>query len=211
MNYYISDLHLGHENCLDFDNRPFSSIEAQDEVIIHRWNCNVDIDDDVYILGDLSFYNATKTKEIIEQLNGNKHFIVGNHDNRFLRNENIRKCFVEITHYKELVIDEKNNISVVLQHYPIFAYKNLYRGWKHLYGHVHNSFEWNMMERHKWQVKDLYSKKDGTDPKDIYCAYNVGCMLSHMDYTPRTLEYIEEHYPTTICMDIETINKKAKK
>lgn len=53
-NYFISDLHFGHKNCLSFDNRPFKSIEENDETIIKNWNNTVKIDDDIYLLGDIS-------------------------------------------------------------------------------------------------------------------------------------------------------------
>ena len=33
MNYYISDLHIGHTNALAFDARPFKTIEENDETI----------------------------------------------------------------------------------------------------------------------------------------------------------------------------------
>ena len=36
MNYYISDLHIGHENILRFDNRPFADVGA---VKIYAQNC----------------------------------------------------------------------------------------------------------------------------------------------------------------------------
>ena len=67
MNYFISDLHFGHKNCLAFDNRPFKDVEEQDSAIISNWNAVVDIHDDVWILGDFSWYNATKTIEIFNQ------------------------------------------------------------------------------------------------------------------------------------------------
>lgn len=50
MVYFISDLHLGHRNILKLCNRPFSSIEEMDEIIIDNWNNKVHRDDTVYIM-----------------------------------------------------------------------------------------------------------------------------------------------------------------
>lgn len=180
MNYYISDLHFGHENALAFDNRPFTSIQQQDEYIVEHWNARINIDDDVYILGDISWYNVTKTIEILNSLNGHKHLIVGNHDKRFLKNKEFRDCFVEICDYKEIYLNKDE--SIVLCHYPIPCFKNHYYGWYHFYGHVHNSFEYNMMQHVKRQMVDLY---------DTPCRmYNVGGMISYMNYTPRRIDEI---------------------
>lgn len=180
MNYFISDLHFGHKNCLAFDNRPFTDIEKHDEYIIRMWNETVGIDDDVYILGDISWYGSSKTIVIFEQLNGRLHLIKGNHDTAVLRNPDFRKLFVEICDYKELYLDEST--SVVLCHYPIPCFKNHYYGWYHLYGHVHTSFEYNMMKNIKLQMTELYDKQ---------CKmYNVGAMIHYMEYRPRTLQEI---------------------
>lgn len=180
MNYYISDLHFGHKNSLSFDNRPFTDIEIHDRAIIGNWNDVVSIDDDVYILGDISWHNATKTIEIFKSLNGRKHLIKGNHDSKLLRNRELQSLFVEICDYKEIPLD--NGRGIVLCHYPIPCFKNHYYGWIHLYGHVHNSFEYNMMESVKRQMEELYN---------IPCLmYNVGTMMPYMDYTPRMLEEI---------------------
>ena len=179
-NFYISDLHFGHVNAMNFDSRNFKNIEEHDAELIKRWNESVGIDDDVYILGDISWYNATKTIEIFNKLNGNKHLIKGNHDAKLLRNRQVQELFVEICDYKEIQLD--NNIGIVLCHYPIPCFKNHYYNWKHLYGHVHTSFEYNMMEHTKYLMKELYDK-----PCEMY---NVGVMVSYMDYTPRTLDEI---------------------
>ena len=180
--FFIADLHFGHNNILRFDNRPFCDIKAHDATIIQKWNDRVGLDDDVYILGDVSWYNVTETIEILKQLNGNKHLIIGNHDDAFLRNADFRKMFVEVTNYKELYLDHKK--AIVLSHYPIPCYKNHYYGWYHLYGHVHVSFEANMIEHFQKEMRDLYGKESH--------MYNVGCMMPYMDYTPRTLEEIIE-------------------
>ena len=51
-----------------------------------------------------------------------------------------------------------------------------------LYGHVHNSFEENMIQHFRYEMGALYDKP---------ChMYNVGAMMKYMDYTPRTLEEI---------------------
>lgn len=181
-NFYISDLHFGHKNSLAFDNRPFKDTAEHDRAIIERWNSAVGIEDSVWILGDFSWYPAMKTIEIYKQLNGIKHLVIGNHDHKLLRNRDVQALFTEIVPYKE--IDFGNNNGVVLCHYPIPCFNHHYYGWYHLYGHVHNSFEWNMMERVKYEMMALYDK-----PCNMF---NVGCMIPYMNYTPRTLEEIIE-------------------
>ena len=177
--FFISDLHFGHKNVLAFDNREFPSIEAHDEALVRNWNEAVGIDDDVWILGDISWHGPMKTVEILKRLNGVKHLCIGNHDYKLLRNQDVRACFAEITPYREIEVD---GWGVVLCHYPIPCYNKHFYGWIHLYGHVHNGMEWNMMKQVQYQMKALY---------DSPChMYNVGCMIPGMDYTPRTLQEI---------------------
>ena len=165
---------------MSFDNREFPSIEAHDEALIQNWNEAVGIDDDVWVLGDISWYPATKTIEIFKRLNGTKHLCIGNHDKKLLRNKDVQSLFSEIVDYKEIQI--ASDSGVVLCHYPIPCFNHHYYGWYHLYGHVHNSFEWNMMKHIKYEMETLY---------DVPCRmYNVACMIPGMDYTPRTLDEI---------------------
>lgn len=179
--FYIADLHFGHKNILAYDNRKFPSVEAHDAALIEKWNSAVGSNDEVWILGDVSWLNVTPTIEILKQLKGIKKLCVGNHDKALLKNELFRNQFAEITNYKEICF-EKN--GVVLCHYPIPCFNNHYYGWVHLYGHVHNSFEWKMMEQVKYEMEALYDK-----PCEMY---NVGCMMPYMDFTPRPLEYVIE-------------------
>ena len=184
MNFFISDLHFGHVNALAFDNRPFATIEKHDEYIINGWNSTAGIDDDVYVLGDISWYGSVKTLEIFNQLNGNIHLIKGNHDLKLLKNPELRTRFMEIVDYKELELEKGKKI--VLSHYPIPCYNKHHHGWIHLYGHVHNGVEWNLMESIKRQMTEIYQ---------IPCEmYNVGAMLPYINYKPRTLEEIVQGY-----------------
>ena len=175
--FFIADTHFGHENALAFDNRPFRTIEEHDKALIENWNNAVSRNDEVFILGDISWHNATRTNEIVSSLNGVKHLIVGNHDKKLLKNREFQSLFTEITDYKELSLSDKKGI--VLSHYPIPCFNHHYYGWYHLYGHVHISFEWNMMERVKYEMETLYDKP---------CRmYNCGAMIDYIGYTPRTL------------------------
>lgn len=178
---FIADLHLGHKNILAYDNRKFENIEEHDETIIENWNEAVDDGDDVYILGDISWHNPTKTIKILKRLKGNKHLIIGNHDRKLIKNKKFRAEFVEMADYKEITLP--NEKVIVLSHYPIPCFNKHYYGWYHLYGHVHSSFEWNMMENIKYQMEELY---------DMPCKmYNCGAMMPYMNYTPKSLEEIE--------------------
>jgi len=179
MNYYIADTHFGHENIISFDNRPFKTVEDMTEEIVSRWNKRVSAGDTVYVLGDMFWCGISESIPILDRLNGQKFLIKGNHDR--CNDSRFKKEFVAITEYKEVDDDDK---KVVLCHYPIPCFKNHFYGWYHLYGHVHTSFEANMMEHNKFLMEELYGKQ---------CQmYNVGCMMPYMDYTPRTLDEIIE-------------------
>lgn len=177
-NFYIADWHYGHKNILAYDNRPFKTIEEMNKTLVDRWNGAVSPGDRVFILGDMFWCNEDCAVPILEILNGTKILVVGNHDT--YKKQQFREQFSHITEYLEVKDGDK---SVVLCHYPMPCFKNHFHGWYHLYGHVHNSFEWNMMEHDKMLMKELY----GHDCN----MFNVGAMMPWMDYTPRTLEEIE--------------------
>ena len=180
--YFIADTHFGHENALAFDNRPFHTIEEHDLALTENWNNAVGMEDGVFILGDISWYNASKSIETVKRLNGIKHLIVGNHDKKLLKNREFQSLFTEITNYKELSLPAGKGI--ILCHYPIPCFNHHYFGWYHLYGHVHSSFEWNMTEHMKYEMQELYVKP--------CLMFNCGVMMDYMGYTPRTLEEILE-------------------
>jgi calcineurin-like phosphoesterase family protein len=185
-NFYISDLHFGHKNIIRYDNRPFKTTEEMDNALIENWNKVVSNEDTVYILGDISWHDDYKTAEIFRQLKGTKILIKGNHDN-IKRDSELAKCFARIQDYAELYLDKKN--KVVMSHYPMPFWNGQFRDTVHLYGHVHNSHQWNIVESWMSEARAL---------QDIPMrAYNVGCMMDYMNYTPRTLDEIIEGYNNT--------------
>lgn len=169
MIYYISDNHFRHKNVIRFDNRPFANTELMDEVLMHNWNERVTEDDTVYILGDCFWKNEENSLKLIQRLNGHKHLIRGNHDRVHGR---LRFHYESIEQYAD--------------HYPIPFYKNQHYGAVMLYGHVHNTKEWEFIEKWKHELWDA----------EIPCnMINVGAMMTYMNYTPRTLEELLEANP----------------
>lgn len=200
MEYFISDLHLFHENCLKFDNRPFSSIEEQNECIVKNWNSRITNGDVVYILGDISMRGANEDLiQLVSILKGCKVLIKGNHDK--LTDYRYRQLFYDIVDYREVTttISNKENpknkdqMHVILSHYPILMWNNQHRGYIHLYGHVHNSVEEVLFQNAIGSVNNhnLDDRRNGDKPLR---AYNVGAMMPWMNYTPRTLEEIISGY-----------------
>lgn len=107
---------------------------------------------------------------------GHKYLIRGNHE---LAHDKIVQYFEEIVNYKEL---NTNNSKIILSHYPIAHWNGQYRGIVHLYGHIHNNTKDSQMM--------LTYKKMAKLMEIPHNAYNVGCMMPYMDYTPQTLENI---------------------
>lgn len=183
MIYYIADWHYGHKNAIEFDNRPFASLDEMNTVLVNRWNNTVTDDDTVYVLGDMFYCKRNLISAVLDKLNGHKILIRGNHDKLTPRQ---RRHFDNIADYMEIVDGNRN---VVLSHYPIVSYKNMRHGWFHLYAHVHNSDENVLIQNTFRRMQKL--QDDNISPK----AFNVGVMMPYMDYTPQTLDSIIENAP----------------
>lgn len=129
MTYFIADTHFSEENIRLYENRPFKDIAEMDSALISRWNRVVNEDDEVYVLGD--FGAEGKEKDILNQLNGAKFLIKGNHDvksNQYYRDAG----FAEVYDYPIII---KN--FWILSHEPLYVNKNM--PYANLFGHVHNS------------------------------------------------------------------------
>jgi len=78
--FFIADPHFGHRKIIEYENRPFVTVEEMDKALIENWNHVVGKRDKVYLLGDISFYKDDITAKIVRRLNGIKYLILGNHD-----------------------------------------------------------------------------------------------------------------------------------
>lgn len=192
MRYYIADSHFFHGNMnTKMDNRGFSSTEEMNAYMIQQWNTKVRHNDEVIILGDLSWGTATETNRLLEQLHGKLYLVTGNHD-RFLTSPGYNKNrFKWILPYKEL---NDNKRKVILCHYPILCYNGQYRlddqgnpKTYMLYGHVHDTQDQRVIE----QAQDIMRHTSHTNPDgsiDGIPTQMINCFCMYSDYIPLSLD-----------------------
>jgi calcineurin-like phosphoesterase family protein len=81
--FVTSDWHIGHENSILFDKRPFRDLDHMHSELIKNFNKQVPAGSVTYFLGDIATHSASLTKIIMDQLNGTKVLVVGNHDKNY--------------------------------------------------------------------------------------------------------------------------------
>jgi calcineurin-like phosphoesterase family protein len=184
MIFLTSDHHFGHERIIELCNRPFSSVDEMNQVMIDNWNDVVYPTDIVIHLGDFIMGTFVENINIIDRLNGKIMLVPGNHDR--VSSAYTHKSMSAYQRFMQMYLDHGLTIlpeiesgllaaSVTLCHYP-------YQGDSHeddrfvdmrpvdngdwlLHGHVHN--EWKVNGR----------------------MINVG--VDVWDYTPVSLDEIE--------------------
>ena len=193
MNYYISDLHLFcnsqvNNGGVNYDGRPFKSLDEMHECILRRWNEKVTNGDTVYILGDISMRGKNEALiALVAQLKGKKVLIKGNHDD--LSDYRYKQLFYDTLDYKELADSfEGRTYKVVLSHYPILMWNGQHSGTTLLYGHTHNSAEDMFFQDVITQMNQSEELKLRRENEKPFRAINVGCMMPYMNYEPRTLK-----------------------
>jgi calcineurin-like phosphoesterase family protein len=178
--FFTSDLHFFHNKILEYcpHSRPFDSVDEMNDAIITNWNNIVSPNDKTYILGDVSFGNSTKTVEMLNSLNGEKHLIIGNHDSSYLRVDNFIKCFESVQNYLEI---KYNKQFICMFHYPIDMWNRKHYGSLHLHGHLHSTND-ELTER-KMDV--------GVDSNNLI-PYHLNEVIEKLTIIP----YFNKHHPT---------------
>lgn len=140
--WVTADLHLGHENVIEYTDRPFASIEEMDARIIANWNAVVKPDDTVLLLGDFFFGNPVRIKTIMGELNGIVHLARGNHDKKWLRQKGWASYFASICTLAEIRVFDKTierEQPITLCHYALRTWNQARYGAWNLHGHSHGT------------------------------------------------------------------------
>lgn len=187
--------------CPNFKN--FQSVDEMDEYLINLWNKTVTPDDEIYNLGDFSFYNSVeKTEQILTRLNGKHNLILGNHDNLINENKDLFKnrykndgnlLLEEILNYKKLSF-KINNIkeNFILFHYPILEWYKKDHGSILLYGHLHDNLA-NIKGRALNVGYDLHGK--------ILNVYDV------VEFV-KDIKNLENHHPSKLYSINQNLNDR---
>jgi len=177
--FITSDQHYNHAKILDYCTRPFASVEEMNNTLINNHNAIIKPTDTVYILGDLGFdvKDATQSlRSIIQQLNGTKYLIKGNHDSHSSNNFWLDSGIKEILSHGYELAGSVDDIEYkfVLSHKPM-ENRFIEDGYMGLHGHLHNSML-NFVKFNKdnhfdigvdgngfmpWKLEDLAEKYKG--------------------------------------------------
>ena len=134
--FFTSDTHWGHRNILKYCTRPFENIEEHDEALIRNWNSVVSPEDRVYHLGDFSM-GKVSAPSILYRLNGEKHFVWGNHDSEQTKKLPI---WASSQPYLEVIVDKQ---FIVLCHYKFDVFNKSHKGGIQFFGHSHGTMPGN--------------------------------------------------------------------
>jgi len=184
--YFTSDTHFGHENIIYFCKRPFSSVEEMDQTLINNWNSVVGPNDYIFHLGDFCFKGSQYWDKILNQLNGHKFLIWGNHDEKHRRDGSILK-FDWVGYQCKINIGGRD---IYLNHYPFLCYGGTYRTDNYViaaHGHTHlniNDMSGKDIERLKYCFPFQY---------DVGVDANNYTPISFIDLDNRIKEQIEHN------------------
>jgi len=167
--FLISDTHFGHHNMYNFTlhdgtrvRHEFENVTEGDLAMIQNWNKVVGKKDKVYHLGDV-FINR-KAKFILNELNGDKVLIKGNHD--IFKLNDYTEFFRDIRAYH--VLDK-----MIISHVPIHR-ESLGKFVGNVHGHLHRGV--------------VLDSEKNPDP-----MYQSVC-VEHINYTPIELSEVRKKF-----------------
>ena len=168
--WFTSDTHFGHERIIKICDRPYKDVEEMNQALIDNWNSMVMPDHHVFHLGDFALGGKHFWEDILSQLNGHVHLILGNHDYQNAR-AIPEDMFASIHDQFQIRIIEDGQF-ITMNHYPLLTWGGIERGVWNAYGH------WHTTPKHPLE---------GTKPLQM----DVG--VDNNDYTPISYLLLKDH------------------
>lgn len=130
---YYSDPHFGHRNMAI--RRGFNDEFEMNDHIIKEWNSVVNKRDVTYILGDITMEKSFDYY-LLDQLNGIKKVILGNHD----KPQHVEELLLYVNSVQSMkYVKNKEFGNIILTHAPIHPCELEYRFNVNIHGHVHTN------------------------------------------------------------------------
>jgi len=147
VDYFTSDWNLNHHNIINYQNRPFKTVDEMNKTIIDNCNSRASgAGDRLFMLGGFVFGPLDEGRYIDNVVNfrrklavGELYLVYGNHDRRGRKSSRFRDLFSFTGDYLEVFTE---GTSLIMSHYPIeYPYWNRIKdGSIHLHGHMYTSF-----------------------------------------------------------------------
>lgn len=141
MIYLTADLHLGHRSIVTIgEGRPFRSIDEHDRAIIANINDTVSVEDELWILGDVTRERGARSIACAMRRVNCRHvrLVLGNHDREQACLES--GAFESVARYEDTGVRLADGTwqRLVLFHYPVLDWDGMHRGSVMLHGHIHS-------------------------------------------------------------------------
>ena len=143
--YFMSDLHIGHENILNFCGRPFSTADDCEEYILNRLKTDTKEGDTIIDLGDMFWKKSSDfIDKFFDELKGREFIkVLGNHDKvsplektKSLQNKKIYDI-LEVN----VLVNSNDLVRVFASHYPVLCWNGKNHGSIHVFGHCHGNID----------------------------------------------------------------------
>lgn len=194
--YFTSDWHIGHENVLRYDQRPFKDLNEMHEALIKNFNHWVPTHGITYFLGDMGLCSNGLLKSVIDRLNGTKVLVRGNHDGNF---DSMYNAGFDVVIDKAQIMIGKN--IVTMTHCPLIGvFREDISGMR---GVEEGSTEnWHKENQHKdkFSINDfgqfhlhghIHARGEKANGKKIIDGRQMDVGICGNNYKPVTLSQIE--------------------
>lgn len=158
--FFTSDTHFGHQRIIELCDRPVSSVDEMNEVMIQRWNSVVKPTDTVYHMGDVALGKIADSLPLVGRLNGKKILVPGNHDRVFsgVKQSHRERFFPEYMKVFDFINAEISSVWIgdkmaIMSHFPYVGDshgEDRYsekrppdNGFPLIHGHVHDEWKHN--------------------------------------------------------------------
>lgn len=148
--WFVSDLHIDHENIIRHSNRPWENILEMNSYIEKELFKDVSEEDYIFDLGDTIWKPShQRVEKVMSWFNSkNIYKIQGNHDKKIYSKSSEK--IKEETQILDLRVKLKDTseIILVLSHYPMVSWNHKFRGSINLHGHCHGNIdEYNLTSK----------------------------------------------------------------